>query len=93
MTTTRSQVTRKTEHSYATLYSKPRPIIVRIAAGDILEFRELGLRTTYRMSIQTGFRYAVQLSAMKIARRIKELRKAGVPKAKARKQAEREVLG
>jgi DNA-binding Lrp family transcriptional regulator len=45
------------------------------------------------MSIQTAFRYAVQLSAMKVAKRIRELRKAGVPRSKARKQAEREVLG
>lgn len=93
MTTTRSEVTRKTEGAYSTLYAKPRPIIVRIAAGDVLEFRELGLRTRYRMSVQTGMRYAVQLAAMKIAKRIKELRKAGMPRAKARKQAEREVLG
>jgi len=92
MTTTRSAVTRKTEGVYSVLYTKPRPIVTRIEPGDVLAFRELGLRAVYRMSIQTGFRYAVELAARKISRRVKELRKAGVPLAKARRQAEREVL-
>lgn len=92
MTTTRSKVTRKTVDEYATLYSKARPILVTIAPGDVLEFKELGLRTRYRMSVQTAFRYAIQLAALKIGKRAKELRAAGVPKAEARKRAEKEVL-
>lgn len=92
MTTTRSKVTRKTERAYSVLFPKPREIVCSIAPGDVLEFRESGRRQVYRMAISTGFKYAVQLTALKISRRIAELRKAGISRKQARQIAEREFL-
>lgn len=39
MTATSTKVFRVTEQSYVTLYTKPRPIVVGIVRGDLLEFR------------------------------------------------------
>lgn len=92
MTTTRSKVTRTTEREFRVLFPKPRRIVTTIAPGDVLEFREHGRRARYRVAIDTAFRYAVQLASAAIIRRIKELRKAGLGRAEARKRAERELL-
>jgi hypothetical protein len=92
MTTTRSKVTRKTEHAHAVLYTKPNNIIVSILPGDVLEFREAGRRDRFQITIAAAMRYAVQLTSMKIGRRIKELTKAGMSKSVARKRAEKEYL-
>ena len=95
MTSTTSKVTRVTEDRYAVLYSKPRQVavtIMRLSDSDVLEFREAGRRAKFKISIEAAFRYAVQLSALKIGKRIKELRSAGMSKTNARKKAEREYL-
>ncbi len=92
MTTTRSKVIRKTEGSYSVLYPRPKQIVTGLEPGDVQSFRELGSRRVYRMSIHTGFRVCVQMYASKITRRVKELRKAGVPLPKARRMAEKEVF-
>ncbi len=92
MTTTRSKVTRRTVDKYAVLYPRPREIVCSIEPGDVLSFREAGRRAVFRISIQTAKRYAVQLAAMNGARKVKELRRAGVPRKDARRRAESEVL-
>lgn len=92
MTTTRSKVIRKTEGSYSVLYPRPKPIVTGIEPGDVMSFRELASRRVYRMSIHTAFRYCVQVYADRMRRRTKELRKAGMPLAKARRLAEQEAF-
>ena len=77
------------------LFAKPRQIAVtiqRLSDSEIITFREAGRRAKFKISIEAAFRYAVQLSAMKIGKRIKELRSAGMSKTNARKKAEREYL-
>ena len=66
MTTTDKPVTRRTRFDYSVLYasaSKARPIVVKIAAGDILQFREHGRRAVFSLAIDTAFKYAVRLTA------------------------------
>ena len=57
----------KTRHSYSTLYVKPRPVVVTILPGDVLEFRELGRRTRWLLAIDTAFKYAIRLQSFKDA--------------------------
>ena len=60
MTTTDHAVQRVTRSSYSTLYAKARPIVVRIAAGDLLQFREHGRRQWYDIAIDDVFSIAVK---------------------------------
>lgn len=63
MTRINKPVSRATRESYAVLYAKARPIVVSIRPGDVLEFRELGRRGRWLLSIATAFRHAVELQA------------------------------
>ena len=63
MTATNKAVQRVTTREYSVLYRKARPIVVRIAPGDVLEFREKGRRGRWLLAIETAFRHAVQLQA------------------------------
>ncbi|HVY68919.1 MAG TPA: hypothetical protein VHH73_03280 [Verrucomicrobiae bacterium] len=56
-------VHRKTVRTYPVLYRKARRIVVTIAPGDILEFRELGRRGKWSLNIDTAFKYAIRLRA------------------------------
>ena len=56
-------VQRVTTREYAVLYRRPRSIVVRIEAGDVLEFREKGRRERWLLPIDTAFKYAVHLHA------------------------------
>ena len=56
-------VTRKTRGSYRVLYSEPRPIVVRLAPGDLLEFREHGRRQTWSLPVDLAFKLAVRRQA------------------------------
>jgi hypothetical protein len=57
-------VTRRTRGAYAVLYHQPRAIVVTLAAGDLLEFREAGRRSKWTLPIDAGFRYAVRTKAL-----------------------------
>lgn len=64
MTTFRTPVRRRTNGEYAVLYRKARPIVVRLAPGDVIEFRELGRRQRWALNADIAFRYAVRLKAL-----------------------------
>lgn len=67
MTTTDKPVQRRTRAVYNILYSgrhNARPVVVKIAAGDVLEFRELGRRRRWLLAVDTAFKYAVRLQAL-----------------------------
>lgn len=64
MTTLARPVTRRTRGAYAVLYRQPRPIVVTLAEGDLLEFRESGRRTKWTLPIDTAFRQAVRVKAI-----------------------------
>ncbi len=64
MITISKPVTRRTRGAYAVLYRQPRPIVVSLAVGDLLEFREAGRRTKWTLPIDAGFRYAVRVKAL-----------------------------
>lgn len=63
MTRTNRPVQRVTVASYAVLYPQRRPIVVRIAQGDLLEFREKGRKQRFCLPIDTAFGIAVKASA------------------------------
>lgn len=63
MTPLTKKVRRKTMAEYRVLYSRPRAIIVTLAPGDILEFREAGCRKSFPVAISRAFSYAVRLHA------------------------------
>lgn len=69
-------VRRKTAAVYRVLFNQPRQIIVSLAPGDVLEFREAGRRAIFRLPIDAAFRYAVRLQAEAAARKKREERKA-----------------
>lgn len=67
MTGTDKPVQRVTRGTYMVLFptcrKKARRIVVRIEAGDILRFRELGRRKRYDLPINEAFGLAVKCSA------------------------------
>ena len=56
-------VRRKTVQPYRILYAQARPIIVSLAPGDVLEFREQGRRKVFPLPIPRAFQYAIRLHA------------------------------
>lgn len=63
-------VARVTREAYRVLYAsgmKAKPVVVAILPGDVLEFREKGGRNRWLLAIDTAFRYAVRLHALKEA--------------------------
>lgn len=63
MTTTDKRVYRVTTQIYVTLYTKPRPIVVGVIRGDLLEFREKGRRARFLLPIDVAFRSAIRRHA------------------------------
>lgn len=63
MTSTHSSVTRVTVSPAAVLYRSARPIVVQIAPGDILRFREKGRRQWFDLPIDEAFRIAVKCAS------------------------------
>jgi hypothetical protein len=61
-------VKRRTRGAYRVLYRKPRRIVVTLAQGDLLVFRESGRRQAWSLNADTCFKYAVRLAAFAIAR-------------------------
>lgn len=58
-------VRRRTQASYAVLYrTKPKPIVVTLAANDTLIFRELGRRAHWTITADDAFRYVVRCQAL-----------------------------
>lgn len=72
----RKPVKRRTVAVYRVLYNQPRPIVVTLAPGDVLQFREAGRRAVFPLPIDRAFKFAVQLKAADDARRKREERKA-----------------
>lgn len=66
---------RRTRGAYRVLYQAPRQIVVTLAPGDIIEFREAGRRARYPLAIDTAFRYALKLYATAKAAERKAARK------------------
>lgn len=63
MTSFAKPVQRVTENAYNVLYSGEsgrRPLVVKLCAGDRLEFREKGRRQRWYLSVQHAFRFAVK---------------------------------
>lgn len=79
MTTLAKPVTRRTRGAYAVLYLKPRAIVVSLAEGDLLEFREAGRRQKWTLPIDAAFRYAVRLKAFADATERRQRRKGVRP--------------
>jgi hypothetical protein len=64
MTSFNHPVRRRTIESYRVLYSKPSQIVVRLAPGDVLQFRESGRRRVWTLAVDDAFRYAVRAQAL-----------------------------
>lgn len=60
-------VRRRTRGAYTVLYQKPRQIVVTLAQGDLITFRELGRRRVWGLNVDTAFKYAVRLEAFAMA--------------------------
>lgn len=63
-------VSRVTREAYRVLYAganRAKPVVVTILPGDVLEFREKGGRHRWLLAIDTAFKYAVRLHALKEA--------------------------
>jgi hypothetical protein len=58
------------------LYAKPRQIVVTLAEGDLLTFREAGRRQSWTLPIDTAFRQAVRNQALATAAERRAKRKA-----------------
>lgn len=68
--------TRQTRGVYRVLYaSKSREIIVTLLPGDIMEFREKGCRARFALPIESAFKFAVRMTAMRAAAE-KKIKKA-----------------
>jgi hypothetical protein len=81
VTTITKPVTRRTRESYSVLFTKARPVVVTISPGDVLEFREHGRRGRWLLAVDTAFKYAVRLQAMRDAAekaKAKKLKRGGV---------------
>ena len=68
-----------------------RQLVAELVPGDLLVLRPHGTRRPVKVSLFDVYRFAVQCRVRMIERRIKELRKSGVGRADARRQAEREA--
>jgi hypothetical protein len=69
-------VRRKTQGEYRILFNQSRKIVVTLAPGDVLEFREAGRRAKFLLPIPRAFQYAVRLTADAERARKKAERKA-----------------
>jgi hypothetical protein len=56
-------VKRVTRGAYSVLYVKERRIVVSLAQGDLITFKEHARRQTWSLPADTAFRYAVRLAA------------------------------
>lgn len=63
MLTLHKAIHRKTAGVYKTLYASPRPIVVSLMPGDVIEFREAGRRGRFPLEISRAFLYAIRLKA------------------------------
>lgn len=63
MTNLTRHVSRRTRFAYSVLFPKPAKIIVMLAPGDILIFREERRRRRWALPIDTAFLYAVRRQA------------------------------
>jgi len=63
MTAFNKSVFRRTRGEYSTLYRKPRPIVVGLIPGDLIEFREHGRRECWHLPVDVAFRLAIERSA------------------------------
>jgi len=58
------RVSRVTVGEYRVLHvGKPRPIVLTLTPGDVIEFREFRRRERYILAADAAFRYAVGLHA------------------------------
>lgn len=78
MTSFGKPIHRRTRGLYAVLYRKARHIVVTLAPGDLIQFREAGRRTRWSLPADTAFKYAVRLAAWQAAAEKK--RKKNAPK-------------
>lgn len=84
MTPTTKEVQRVTETTKVFSAGEHRKIIVRIARGDILMFRELGARRWYSLPIGNAYIIAVNNTTRAKLRTINDERKALGQKALSR---------
>jgi len=63
MTNLHRNVSRRTRLEYSVLFPKPAKIVVTLALGDILIFREARRRHRWALPINTAFLYAVRRQA------------------------------
>lgn len=77
MTPMQKPVHRVTRGAYRVLYSQPRQIVVTLAPGDLIEFREHGRRQRWALPVDSAFRQAVRNAALAVAREKRARRKAG----------------
>lgn len=63
MTSLKKPVRRVTARTYRILYSQPRAVVVTLAPGDVIQFREQGRRAVFALPIDRAFSYAVRLHA------------------------------
>jgi hypothetical protein len=93
VTTLENPVKRKTRGALDGSYGvdSGRPLVAEFSPGDLLVMRPHGTRRPVKISLFDVYRFAVRCRAAAIERRIKDLRKAGIGRADARRQAEREV--
>jgi len=77
MTDLHKPVTRRTRGAYRVLYSQPRAIVVTLAPGDLLVFRESGRRQTWVLPIDMTFKQAVRVKALADAAEKRQRRKKG----------------
>ncbi len=60
-------VTRRTRGAYSVLFRKAKKIVVRLAPGDLIEFREERRRERWTLNVDTAFKYAVRIKAFATA--------------------------
>ena len=63
MTSLDKPVTRRTRGAYPVLFRQPRQVVVSLAPGDLLVFREAGRRASWSIPIDSAFKYAVRVKA------------------------------
>lgn len=64
MTTLTRRVSRATRKAYEVSGAKnARRIVVTLAPGDLLEFKEIRRRERWTLNIDTAFKYAVRMKA------------------------------
>lgn len=70
-------VQRRTRGAYSVLYRKAEKIVVRLAPGDLIEFRARGRRHKWTLNADVGFKYAVRLKAFADAAEKRRRKKGG----------------